>query len=1072
MKRFVLAIIVVVVLSGIGLCQSEAKRRPHDPSPEDLAMIRAAVPNKATARPVKPRKMLVLSYLDHDPGRFAGEKMLAIMAEKTGAFEITLVEDKKTMARIMVPEELKTFDAVCLNNSTQGMGKAVNGKTFTENLSDYVMGGGGLVGFHAATDNQMGEVFGGFFSAHPWRGQVGVKIDDPDHTLTKVFDGEGFTVNDEIYQFTWIYSREKLRILLSLDMDKTKNKGQREDGDYAVAWVRAYGKGRVFYCSLGHNPQVFQDPKLVQFQLDGIQFALGDIKADMTPSEPLPQSVTVSGTAERKSGLELGQAALQAMLDRYNVVWSTQSEDSSQSMPCGGGDIGLNVWVENGDLLLYAQRSGSFDENNEYLKLGRVRLRLTPNPFTKDAPFRQELKLHEGYVAISNPGGTAATTIRVWVEVHRPIVHIDVDSAEPVAVEAAYEGWRNQDVALANDGKHSRFGCFSWDQYPGEVIRYHDEVRHEGDAVLFYHRNRDDKLLFNYMVQQQGLASVKEDLVDTQRGRTFGGMLSGHGFVAAGTGEGTYIITPYKAWKLKSERSARQHSLTLHTHVAQTETLDAWTKALQASVREASPTPSEAQAKTRAWWDAFWQRSWIVIDPDRPGSVKPWQTGRNYQLFRYQLGCNAYGEYPTKFNGGNFTFDPTLVSTGRKFTPDWRPWGGGSFTAQNQRLVYWPMLKTGDFDMMRSQFEFYRRALPNATARVKVYWGHEGCLFTEQMENFGLPIASHWGWEEEGARGRQRPKDFERGVQVNGACIYHYESQLEFSYMILEHHRFTGAAITPYMPFITQSVRFFDEHYQMREKKRTGKPLDDNGKLVIYPSTSCESYKGARNPSDLIAGLQACLTALLHLDDTIVPSSDKDYYRAFLARIPDYGYGEQNGDRIMKPAWSWERYANSECPQFYPLFPFDRFSLLKDDMTLFKNTWKHGTFPKDMVASWHQDGIFFARMGMTDEARDYNTKKMEDSGRRFPTFWGPGHDWVPDHNWGGSGMIGIQEMLMQTLGDTIHLLPAWPKAWNVDFKLHAPRQTTVEGRVRNGEIVFLKVTPEERRRNVVVGVPR
>lgn len=317
MKSLAVAITAIVVLSGTGICQSEAKRRPQDPSPEDLARIRAAVPNKATAQPARARKMLVLSYQSHERGRFAGEKMLATMAEKTGAFEMTLVEDKETMAQIMVPEKLKAFDAVCVNNSTGGEGYAVNGKTLVENLSDYVAGGGGLIGIHAATDNKMGEVFGGFFSRHPWRERdpaVGIKIDDPDHTLTKVFDGEGFMVNDEIYQFTQIYSREKLRILLSLDMTKTEKKGQREDDDYAVAWVRAHGKGRVFYCSLGHRPQIFQDPKLVQFYLDGIQFALGDIKADMTPSGPLPKIVerqfrrlSVAQYRDKMKGAWLGQ---------------------------------------------------------------------------------------------------------------------------------------------------------------------------------------------------------------------------------------------------------------------------------------------------------------------------------------------------------------------------------------------------------------------------------------------------------------------------------------------------------------------------------------------------------------------------------------------------------------------------------------------------------------------------------------------------------------------------------------------------------------------------------------------
>ena len=284
--------------------------------------------------------------------------------------------------------------------------------------------------------------------------------------------------------------------------------------------------------------------------------------------------------------------------------------------------------------------------------------------------------------------------------------------------------------------------------------------------------------------------------------------------------------------------------------------------------------------------------------------------------------------------------------------------------------------------------------------------------------------------------------------------------------MALEYARFSGLDIRPYLSLIRQSVKFYDEHYQIRQKMRTGKPLDDAGRLVIFPSTSLESYRGARNPADLIAGLSACLEGLLQLDDNLVPVAEKEYYRGFLQRLPVYTYGQVNGERILQPAESWKRYQNVECPQFYPLFPFNRFALGRDDMTVFRNTWKHGEFPKNMVISWHQDGIFFARMGMTAEAADYNTRKLQDSRRRFPTFWGPGHDWAPDHNWGGSGMIGLQEMLLQTVGDRILLLPAWPKDWDVDFKLHAPKNTTVECRYRGGKIENLVITPEARRKDL------
>jgi len=394
------------------------------------------------------------------------------------------------------------------------------------------------------------------------------------------------------------------------------------------------------------------------------------------------------------------------------------------------------------------------------------------------------------------------------------------------------------------------------------------------------------------------------------------------------------------------------------------------------------------------------------------------------------------------------------------------------------------MLKSGDFDVILPQFELYRKGLPGAMARVKTHFGHGGAVYCEYTSVPGIPFGDGWGWKG-GISNRQRGEEIpfgdpladglkgygdpvEKGVMANRAIAYHWESQVEHAYMILEYHRFTGEDISQYMPFIKQSLLFFDQHYRMRQKLRNGEELDENDKLLFYPSTSCESYRGAKNPSDLIAGLKACIEALLELDAKYLSDDEKEYFRTYYSHIPDLSYGEANGDRILKPAESWGRYQNVECPQFYPLFPFNRFSLFDDDMTVFKNTWKHGTFRKGMVQSWHQDGIFFARMGMVEDAADFNSRKLRDSERRFPTFWGPGHDWVPDHNWGGSGMIGLQEMLMQTIGEKIVLFPAWPRDWDVSFKLHAPNNTTVECCLENGEISSLKVLPESRSGDVVV----
>jgi hypothetical protein len=191
---------------------------------------------------------------------------------------------------------------------------------------------------------------------------------------------------------------------------------------------------------------------------------------------------------------------------------------------------------------------------------------------------------------------------------------------------------------------------------------------------------------------------------------TFGGMMTGRDMVFDGTSEGKYVLTNFKAWKLRSARPSHAHELKIFLHTAHAPSVDEWKGQLKKLATATTPTDEEAFKKNLEWWGQFWQRSHIIINATKPDeNNKPWQTARNYQLFRYMLGCNAYGKYPTKFNGSLFTYDPSLVKENRRHTPDWRAWGGGSFTAQNQRLVYWPMLKSGDFDMMPSQFNFTLR---------------------------------------------------------------------------------------------------------------------------------------------------------------------------------------------------------------------------------------------------------------------------------------------------------------------------------------------------------------------------
>ena len=103
-------------------------------------------------------------------------------------------------------------------------------------------------------------------------------------------------------------------------------------------------------------------------------------------------------------------------LDEYNVVWETPSRGPSGSMPVGNGDIGLNVWVEEGgDLLFYIAKTDAWSENIRLLKLGRVRVKLSPNPFGKALPFRQALRLRQGEIEIQAGRGESETMLRIWV---------------------------------------------------------------------------------------------------------------------------------------------------------------------------------------------------------------------------------------------------------------------------------------------------------------------------------------------------------------------------------------------------------------------------------------------------------------------------------------------------------------------------------------------------------------------------------------------------------------------------------------------------------------------------------
>jgi type 1 glutamine amidotransferase len=257
----------------------------------ELEQIAAAVPAEVSAKPKKPRRLLVFyrceGFVHGSINR--GNAALETMGETTGAYETVVSKDYA----LFDPGALKDFDAVMFNNTTH---LKFDDEKRRAALMDFVKSGKGVCGIHAATDNfgdwpEAAAMMGGLFAGHPWGGggTWAMQVEEPEHPINKGFGGQGFWEKDEIYKMKDPYSREHLRILLGLDMTKKENVPGREDNDNAISWVRNFDSGRVFYCSLGHNNHIFWSAPVLQHYLDGIQFAMGDLAADATPSAQLSQ---------------------------------------------------------------------------------------------------------------------------------------------------------------------------------------------------------------------------------------------------------------------------------------------------------------------------------------------------------------------------------------------------------------------------------------------------------------------------------------------------------------------------------------------------------------------------------------------------------------------------------------------------------------------------------------------------------------------------------------------------------------------------------------------------------------
>jgi len=724
--------------------------------------------------------------------------------------------------------------------------------------------------------------------------------------------------------------------------------------------------------------------------------------------------------------------------DSCNVVWDSPSENASGSMPIGNGDIGMNVWVEpNGDLLLLISKTDTWDESTRILKVGRVRISLSPTPLAKGKAFRQELKLRDGTIEIAGGEGATATTLRVWVDANQPVIRVECEGAQPFDLKAVLEPWRTEKRLF---GENEWASCWtmqgSSNRQGLECYVTPDTVVDAGnDRVVWYHRNESS--VWPIGMKLQGVESLMEKMQDPLLHRTFGAAVRGPGLVRK------------DVRTLASGQPATSHLLSIYPLTAITPTPQAWLNLLDKNIKAADGvTLAKARAQHQEWWQNFWQRSWIRISGD-PGAEA---VTRGYTLQRWMSACAGRGAYPFKFNGSIFTVEKHDGNNKLLTDPDFRQWGG-DFWWQNTRLPYWPMLTSGDYDLMQPMFRMYLNTLPLAKERNKIWFNCEGAFIAETMNFWGLYGYGDYGWDRDGKQVGDVSTPWIGRIWTGG---------LDLSLMMLDYYEHTQDKAflkQDALPWADAMVLYFDTRFKR----------DPAGKLLITPGQALETYRDASvfNPTTDVAGLHAVIERLLALPQFLTDSAARERWTRFQKELPDLPMAEKGGKKCVQPAAKFGDRGNCENPELYTVFPFRIYGVGKPNLEIGRDTFAARI--EKSAQGWQQSAVQAAMLGLTSEAKGMLVQNAANSngGMRFPAIWGPNYDWLPDQCHGGNLLNTTQSMLLQADGKKIFLFPAWPKEWDVSFKLHAPLNTTVEGELRGGKVTTLKVTPQSRAADVV-----
>jgi type 1 glutamine amidotransferase len=310
MNRTFFQLLPLFVLSALLVAAPDGETSSAHPDPW-RTKVEANLPTSLSAKPKKARKVLLYStatgYKHAVIPRV--QTVLKLLTEKTGAAELVISDD----VELLTPEKIGQFDAIIFNNccsnnkernlfrdiyvhqvdkfarerATQSLEeRAALAATIEKSVMDHVASGKGLMVIHGAIaimngSEEFSAMVGASFDYHPKAQELTLLPVEPGHPLLKAFDGKPLVHKDEPYLMKGAYKEQNFRPLLRFDGSKvTGLRAGNQDDECYVSWIKAHGKGRVFYVSPSHFEESYQDGRLLQYYLDGLQYVLGDLDCD------------------------------------------------------------------------------------------------------------------------------------------------------------------------------------------------------------------------------------------------------------------------------------------------------------------------------------------------------------------------------------------------------------------------------------------------------------------------------------------------------------------------------------------------------------------------------------------------------------------------------------------------------------------------------------------------------------------------------------------------------------------------------------------------------------------------